>query len=829
MEEADRFGVCWGEEILGSNEKEEPNKKPNSIRQYASFYSRGRKYCLNDTVYLLSGDGVGPPYIGRIGKLYENGKDKNKQMHVRWFCRPCELPKGLPDVDYNDNCKEVFVMWGNGAKNINHPASTIRHCLVLCTSEEDWNTNVPSIEEIAAADHIFDRAYDLGTGTLRSLDSIVKHYGEHLVLGTGEQRQVSPCTKRAPKKSSKMTLGTMNPKVHQPLPLAVRASSDLPPLLDWQHPGSMEGFVQECNEGRFAQSKGAKDGRTPKAANPGSKVPPVKPMRNVGKQSSQKRSKVDTSDNSLLQQAQLRLADDDLPSPKVSHGRNTGEHSRGNAVLDRARQKGMLIVSSKQTASKEKKRPRANSQDLTTEKGKLKKPKLGIPSHPLDDAFSKSSKAEDNVTLSTAISQEQASEDVSPSQQKGEIHLKCILGLESQSHSSFIKGLNPMIRKSKKILTTSHVPAGGSSDDNVSPTKNIRQMEGNRNGNGESRVKPESFRSSKQVGSSSKDSRHAEVGSPHVASKKRPGSELEVGALKSKTMRHSDPQSINTEAQQACKVFQVNKISLGAKGVAKVSSNKPSSDSKSAETLKLPPQGLANKDAKTLVKNRRIFGSGLAPQKDDEVAALYHTIAPPNEYGRETFEPKKKIFNFPWEETLRMSLKQGTALLLQNLDPWFSSAEIEVSLHELLRVSCDVRMLTPKNFTCYSSGKALVLFRTQNAAEETLLKFTENLLIWSKDERPVLASLADANVAVSNGIHGFFNAELSRRGVLTSAEDKKNAVATSHCSQPNTIEYEMGVQWRVLQDRHAVALTIATEDQKVEIDHPRNKSKPKTY
>ncbi|CAM6082138.1 unnamed protein product [Calypogeia fissa] len=47
-------------------------------------------------------------------------------------------------------------------------------------------------------------------------------------------------------------------------------------------------------------------------------------------------------------------------------------------------------------------------------------------------------------------------------------------------------------------------------------------------------------------------------------------------------------------------------------------------------------------------------------------------IPPPAEQGRETFQLlKKKIFNFPWEETMQTALKQGKALFLQNLDPCF--------------------------------------------------------------------------------------------------------------------------------------------------------------
>jgi len=32
-------------------------------------------------------------------------------------------------------------------------------------------------------------------------------------------------------------------------------------------------------------------------------------------------------------------------------------------------------------------------------------------------------------------------------------------------------------------------------------------------------------------------------------------------------------------------------------------------------------------------------------------------------------------------------------------------------------------------------------------------------------------------------------------------EDIRKAVSTSHCSQPNTIEYEMAMEWRLLQEK----------------------------
>lgn len=36
-------------------------------------------------------------------------------------------------------------------------------------------------------------------------------------------------------------------------------------------------------------------------------------------------------------------------------------------------------------------------------------------------------------------------------------------------------------------------------------------------------------------------------------------------------------------------------------------------------------------------------------------------------------------------------------------------------------------------------------------------------------------------------------------------------MATSYCSQANTVEYEMGIPWRLLQERHIDASTIAAQ------------------
>ncbi|CAI7780973.1 unnamed protein product [Closterium sp. NIES-53] len=53
---------------------------------------------------------------------------------------------------------------------------------------------------------------------------------------------------------------------------------------------------------------------------------------------------------------------------------------------------------------------------------------------------------------------------------------------------------------------------------------------------------------------------------------------------------------------------------------------------------------------------------------------------------------------------------------------------------------------------------------------------------------------------VSHG-PGYFSIRNKRGGPGQYSDDKKNALTTSHCAQPNIVEYELGVEWRAVQQR----------------------------
>ncbi|KAM1365097.1 hypothetical protein ACFX2F_043563 [Malus domestica] len=88
---------------------------------------------------------------------------------------------------------------------------------------------------------------------------------------------------------------------------------------------------------------------------------------------------------------------------------------------------------------------------------------------------------------------------------------------------------------------------------------------------------------------------------------------------------------------------------------------------------------------------------------------------------------------FPWEDRMQTAHEQGTLVLLQNLDPAYTSAQVEVIVWHGIKESCTAKMIQ----------------RTANSSPHY---------------------------------------------------EQKEAISTSHCSQPNIIEYDMTMEWCLQQE-----------------------------
>ncbi|KAI4377615.1 hypothetical protein MLD38_015213 [Melastoma candidum] len=186
---------------------------------------------------------------------------------------------------------------------------------------------------------------------------------------------------------------------------------------------------------------------------------------------------------------------------------------------------------------------------------------------------------------------------------------------------------------------------------------------------------------------------------------------------------------------------------------------------------------------------------------------------------------KSKWFKeLPWEERLRTALEQGTLVLLQNLDPSYTSAEVEDIVRRGFDEGCSAKMIQQAASPVPHSGKAFVIFKRRETAEEVVRKLDTGCLLLPNG-RPLISTF---------GNPCFGKKQLTFAGHLSINDPRlrlnhetREAVATSHCSQPNTLEYDLAMEWRLLQQRSKLAWKMLVKRQERELRQLRATLNPK--
>eukprot|EP01018_Ginkgo_biloba_P027620 Gb_05332 [translate_table: standard] len=166
-------------------------------------------------------------------------------------------------------------------------------------------------------------------------------------------------------------------------------------------------------------------------------------------------------------------------------------------------------------------------------------------------------------------------------------------------------------------------------------------------------------------------------------------------------------------------------------------------------------------------------------------------------------ESNKWFKGLPWDERLRKGYEQRAVIQLYNFDPSYTSAELEDIMWNIFAERCTAKVIPRTSTSNPKCGEALVIFKTKEAAEVAVKKLDEACLMLPSG-RPLIATKAGP---VASGKFSKFAGHICvekhklhlHRAHQT--EDMRKAVSTSHCSQPNTIEYEMAMEWRLLQEK----------------------------
>ncbi|XP_031130550.1 protein ANTI-SILENCING 1-like isoform X4 [Ipomoea triloba] len=177
----------------------------------------------------------------------------------------------------------------------------------------------------------------------------------------------------------------------------------------------------------------------------------------------------------------------------------------------------------------------------------------------------------------------------------------------------------------------------------------------------------------------------------------------------------------------------------------------------------------------------------------------------------------------PWEIRMRMAQENGTLVLLENLDPSFTSADVEDIFWHAFKMKVSAKMIRRSTFSSPHSGKALAIFKSKEAAESVISDLKTRCLVLG-DGRPLIAQTG-GHKKQSNPRVFVGHLTIGERRRQRKRPEMRMAVSTSHHSQSNTIEYELALGWFVLQEQSNKWWKTLYENHAKEITALKNKVK----
>ncbi|KAL8061819.1 hypothetical protein ABFS82_02G107800 [Erythranthe guttata] len=170
-----------------------------------------------------------------------------------------------------------------------------------------------------------------------------------------------------------------------------------------------------------------------------------------------------------------------------------------------------------------------------------------------------------------------------------------------------------------------------------------------------------------------------------------------------------------------------------------------------------------------------------------------------------------------WEgERLREANEKGTLIILENLDPSFTSAEVEDIVWHVFQQKVKAKMVQPTAVSSPHNGQALVIFKTKEAADNVISQLINGCLILGDGRLIVGRRRKLGKSGVSGGFLGHLR--IDRTKPYRQREEMRNAVSTSHFSQSNTVEYEMAIHWSALHEKSNMWWAALYEGQGKEIE-----------
>ncbi|KAL3629958.1 hypothetical protein CASFOL_026270 [Castilleja foliolosa] len=169
-----------------------------------------------------------------------------------------------------------------------------------------------------------------------------------------------------------------------------------------------------------------------------------------------------------------------------------------------------------------------------------------------------------------------------------------------------------------------------------------------------------------------------------------------------------------------------------------------------------------------------------------------------------------------WDEkSLHEMNEKGTLLFFQNLDPTFTSADVEDIVWSVFGKKVKAKMVQRTALSSPHSGQALAIFRTKEAADYVITRLNIGCLVLGDGKPIVCRTKSLSKVGSSGGFAGHLSIDRTRP--WRQRKEMRNAVSTSHFSQSNSIENELAMQWRQLQAKSELWWTAVHEKHSKEV------------
>ncbi|KAG7582085.1 RNA recognition motif domain [Arabidopsis suecica] len=186
----------------------------------------------------------------------------------------------------------------------------------------------------------------------------------------------------------------------------------------------------------------------------------------------------------------------------------------------------------------------------------------------------------------------------------------------------------------------------------------------------------------------------------------------------------------------------------------------------------------------------------------------------------QNIEKKSWYKKLPFEDELKPAIEKGRVLLIENLEPSYTSLEVEDLCRQAFKEAVDAKMIPSSLVSSPHSGRALVIFGTTKAADSAMSQLTEKCLMLP-GQRPLLGSKkVPLEIGRCRSFTGHFS--MMDRSLMTT--QKRKAVSTSHCTQPNHIVEPMAYEWFAQQAKSESMWKKLFEIQAKEIDIMRHKN-----